>query len=774
MNNQEQINQSQTQQAVKVVQEQLGNTGKVQSDQAVTIDRTIHYQEQGTNETLSPDVNQDVSIVPYYKVGKVTINYFDRTNNQKLGNDQFNGYVGTYVKRTKGENLITAKTNQLTKKGYQLDSDGFAKEFDQGTNPQFTEKSQKFTVYFIHGARQDNQSIPGSQTVKYVDQDGKELKKEEKKLFTFKTTDRTVDEVTGTEVNSGKWNAESHDFGKVNVPEIDGYVPVTTDVDGAVITRDQPNKTIRVVYKKKVTPPTPVKKTGSIKVEFFDQNIGKAIKTTPEISGKVGDPVKYDPTEDITNFKKQGYELVSNGFKTGTKFTENNGKTVVYKITLKHGVKTESEQKVANQTIHYVVKGDTPQAPKENRQAFTFTRNKITDLVNGEVTNGEWNQESYQFKAVTSPVVSGYTPDIKQAGGFTATPDQLNQNYTVTYTKKAAEKVTVTIEYIDQTLNNKLLKTDIVSGKPGDSINYKTDNTIEYYLNQGYELVKDGFQITEFPQQTPSTPYKVILGHGSTPVTPDNPGGPMMVALYAASPAHSQVDEEQPTTYYAVVQNGEILGQDLTEQEAKSKLLDVISPTIPGYRLVNDKQKLIDDLLVDAKSNKHTDITVYYTKDHQDPSNPTPTEPKDPGEVTPPNSNVTPKPGPSTPEDPGKVTPPESNVTPTPKPGTPASDTPDITPAVPTPSPEPATPTNSEEPVNSEKPTESDGPVGSNKLNISDGGNAIAASQTVTSNFAKSQQKQLPQTGSKNHSELLIVGLLTSLLSLFGLRKRNE
>ena len=64
-NYQEQNNQEQTQNAVKAVQDYLGNNGEVQSDQAVTIDRTIQYQEEGTNKTLHPDANQDGSIVPY-------------------------------------------------------------------------------------------------------------------------------------------------------------------------------------------------------------------------------------------------------------------------------------------------------------------------------------------------------------------------------------------------------------------------------------------------------------------------------------------------------------------------------------------------------------------------------------------------------------------------------------------------------------------------------------------------------------------------------------
>ena len=169
-NYQEQNNQEQTQNAVKAVQDYLGNNGEVQSDQAVTIDRTIQYQEEGTNKTLHPDANQDVSIVPYYKVGHVTINYIDQTNNQSLGQDGFKGYFGTHVQQSQGENLINTKVNSLGEKGYQYVSDNFNPEFNEGGQLQFTEAAHDFSfnVYFTHGIKTVNTILPGSQTVEYV------------------------------------------------------------------------------------------------------------------------------------------------------------------------------------------------------------------------------------------------------------------------------------------------------------------------------------------------------------------------------------------------------------------------------------------------------------------------------------------------------------------------------------------------------------------------------------------------------------------------------
>lgn len=587
-NYQEQNNQEQTQNAVKAVQDYLGNNGEVQSDQAVTIDRTIQYQEEGTNKTLHPDANQDVSIVPYYKVGHVTINYIDQTNNQSLGQDGFKGYFGTHVQQSQGENLINTKVNSLGEKGYQYVSDNFNPEFNEGGQLQFTEAAHDFSfnVYFTHGIKTVNTTLPGSQTVEYVDQDGKKLRDNTVTSFTFEKTGRTVDSVTGKVITPGKWKTESHQFGKVKAPEIAGYTPVNEEVDGATITTEQPNKVVRVVYK-----------------------------------------------------------------------------------------------------------------------------------------------------------------------------------------KNATEEVTVTIEYIDQDDNNKVLYTDTVSGKPGASIDYEKSNRIKDYLGMGYQYVSDNYpEVANFPQK--ATTYQVILKHASIPVAPDNPGQPVnpatpvfptTFALYAASKAKSQVVAEQPTTYYAIVQHGKILAQDLDEQQAKSKLFDVVSPTIPGYRLVDDKQKLIDQMLVDAKSNKHTTITVYYTKNSSIPAQPTtPTEtPTTPEQPSMPTEKPTTPQQPTTPvvpETPTSPTTPEE--TPAPKPGT------NETPEVPTDSVKviPGTPDEQVVPDNQDN---SQSLVNKTSWPVQNQGKVPSTNNPTT-------QSQLPQTGNQRHAGLIGLAVLGALFSLLGFKGKRD
>ena len=151
---QEQVNnQQQTQDAIKLVQQDLGDNGEVQSDQAVTIDRTIHYQEQGTNKTLADDANQNISIVPYYQLGQVTVNYVDQDEDNKVfASEPLSGQRGSAVNYNP-QNTIRDYEGM----GYELVSNGYPQDAT------FTGTPQVFTIVFKHRTTPvvpDNPNIP--------------------------------------------------------------------------------------------------------------------------------------------------------------------------------------------------------------------------------------------------------------------------------------------------------------------------------------------------------------------------------------------------------------------------------------------------------------------------------------------------------------------------------------------------------------------------------------------------------------------------------------
>ncbi|WP_242335653.1 LPXTG cell wall anchor domain-containing protein [Limosilactobacillus urinaemulieris] len=215
---------------------------------------------------------------------------------------------------------------------------------------------------------------------------------------------------------------------------------------------------------------------------------------------------------------------------------------------------------------------------------------------------------------------------------------------------------------------------------------------------------------------------------------------------------------EQPTIYYAIVQHGKILAQDLDEQQAKSKLFDVVSPTIPGYRLVDDKQKLIDQMLVDAKSNKHTTITVYYTKNSSTPAQPiTPTTSEQPS---------TPTEKPTTPQQPTTPVAPETPTSPT---------TPGETPA-----PDPGTNETPEGPTDGVKvipgtPGEQVVPDKqvNNQLLVNKTSWPVQSQDKGVTN-TPTTQSQLPQTGNQRHTGLIGLAVLGVLFSWLGFKGKRD
>lgn len=151
----------------------------------------------------------------------------------------------------------------------------------------------------------------------------------------------------------------------------------------------------------------------------------------------------------------------------------------------------------------------------------------------------------------------------------------------------------------------------------------------------GYELVSNGYPQDATFTGTPQV-FTIVFKHRTTPVVPDNPNIPRTFALYAAASA----DQDEDGLYYDLVQGNKIIAKGLTKDQAWAKLAEIVSPEIAGYHLVNNKQKVIDDLIADAQANRHTVYTVYYTWDQQ----PTPTPA--PGETpmtTPAETPVTPE-----------------------------------------------------------------------------------------------------------------------------------
>lgn len=146
----------------------------------------------------------------------------------------------------------------------------------------------------------NQQELPASQLVKYVDEDGNELHPSASQSFTFTYTGDTYDKETGELISKGTWNVTSHGFTSEGVPVINGYYAISgfDYKDGKYTaggftaentgTKKELNRTLTVVYRKlgKIVP--------------VDSS-GKPIPNvpTPSYTNDPTDPTKVTPNEPV-------------------------------------------------------------------------------------------------------------------------------------------------------------------------------------------------------------------------------------------------------------------------------------------------------------------------------------------------------------------------------------------------------------------------------------------------------------------------------------------
>ncbi|RDF80527.1 transposase [Lacticaseibacillus paracasei] len=228
-----------------------------------------------------------------------------------------------------------------------------------------------------------------------------------------------------------------------------GYIPPTPSDNGTDTT---------ITY-------TADKQKGS--VSYVDDTTGKTLKTD-SISGTTGSKSSYSTSGNIADYKKQGYELVTDGYPADLTFDNDDTTDQNFTVHLKHqltpvnptdpqtpgapinpdepnGPKwpiSTNYDKTVNETVSYVDQNGHVVA-KQHTDSVNFTRTVVVDNVTGEVitsgagttawtaTNGDTT-----FDAVVSPVVPGSVADKAQTAAVTdLNADSADVNETVTYTK---------------------------------------------------------------------------------------------------------------------------------------------------------------------------------------------------------------------------------------------------------------------------------------------------------------------------------------------------
>ncbi|WP_347980003.1 YSIRK-type signal peptide-containing protein [Limosilactobacillus allomucosae] len=506
-----------------------------QSYKALTSPTIAGYTPSETvvKRSSNSDAEQGPTLTVIYTADaqKVHVQYIDGETDQLLRQDDLDGYTDETIPYS-----TAATIKKYEDQGYELFKDNFpaGEKFDNDDA-----NDQNYTVVFKHHRENvdpNHSSADGTkgtktltETVHYKYADGTTAAEDQTAQVTF-TRNGVLDDVTGI-VAWGKWNEASQSYKALTSPTIAGYTPSETVVKRSSNSDAEQGPTLTVVY---------TADAQKVHVQYIDDTTGKTLRQD-DLHGYTDETIPYSTAEGIKKFEGDGYVLVSDGFKPGTKFGVG---TPTYEVHFKHGTTHTSatdenaDQKTVTETIHYVDENNQTVQP-DYTAAVTFKRGYTTDNVTGKVVSYDpWTLDGKQadsktFAAVTSPVVEGYTPNHQQINEFTVTPDSKDIVKTVVYVGDPQEAQAI---FYDETTGKEISNTrEFATGKTDETISFTKDpnEVVKELEKQGYVFDKDNANNNVFVAGTTYDKnsevhqyFKYYFTHATTIVTPDNPKTP--------------------------------------------------------------------------------------------------------------------------------------------------------------------------------------------------------------------------------------------------------
>ena len=536
--------------------------------------QSIHGYDAET-KTINPNddndldaVGTDSNVVIEKENQKAVIRYVSTNGNRVLTTDEVTGKSGEAIAYS-----TTSQINEFKKQGYNLVSDEFtadgAKVYDYDTA-----RDQVYTVTLservepvnpdnptpqpntpVNPGQPDSPRWPGtvenldnkesvSRTIHYIYEDGSKAKDDVVETLNFKRWSN-INLVTG-HIDFQDWTTNDDTFDKVVSPTIAGYTADKSEIPAisGVQAKDQ-DRVETVTYRKDAQKAI---------IRYVSTN-GNRVLTTDEVTGKSGEAIAYSTTSQINEFKKQGYNLVSDEFTAGGAkvYDYDTARDQVYTVTLSERVEPVNpdnptpqpntpvnpgqpdsprwpgtvenldNKESVSRTIHYVYK-DGSKAKDDVVETLNFKRWSRINLVTGQIFFQDWTTNDDTFDKVVSPTIAGYTADkseIPAVSGVQA-KDQ-DRVEAVTYRKDAQKAVIRSVS----TNGNRVLTTDEVTGKSGEAIAYNTTSQINEFKKQGYNLVSDEFtaggaKVYDYDTARDQV-YTVTLSERVERVTPKDP-----------------------------------------------------------------------------------------------------------------------------------------------------------------------------------------------------------------------------------------------------------
>ena len=592
-----------------------------------------------TNYTFNPadyvsDLSQDITVVYEADWQQAQVNFYDETAGQQIdGTHEIqNGKTGETISFTKDPNEVV---KELEAKGYVFDKDNAKNNvFTTGTTyDNDSTVHQYFNYYFKHGTQDVSDTdkeakTTATRTINVTMPDGKTSS--ETQTVNYKRT-ATKDLVNG-HITYGQWQADGASAWEEYTPTPQkGYTTLINGVAGTKVAQKTPsfkddkpvNETVNVTYQADAQRAV---------IKYIDGETSENLQKTDDIvDGHTNETINYSTADKIKEFVGKGYELVSNDFKPGTKFDNDDKTDQTYTVVFKHHRENVDPNhssadgtkgtKTLTETVHYKYADGTKAAEDQTAQV-TFTRNGVLDDVTGIVAWGKWNEASQSYKALTSPTIAGYTPSEAVVKRSSNSDAEQGPTVTVIYT---ADAQTAYVKYIDDT-TGETLRQDDLHGYTDETIPYSTAEGIKKFEGDGYVLVSDGFKPgTKFGVGTPT--YEVHFKHGTTHTSATDENADQKTVTETIH----YVDENNQTVqpdYTAAVTfkrgyttdsvTGKVVSYDpwtIDGKQADSKTFAAVtSPAVEGY---TPNHQQINEFTVTPDS-KDIVKTVVYVGDPQE------------------------------------------------------------------------------------------------------------------------------------------------------------
>ena len=592
-----------------------------------------------TNYTFNPadyvsDLSQDITVVYEADWQQAQVNFYDETAGQQIdGTHEIqNGKTGETISFTKDPNEVV---KELEAKGYVFDKDNAKNNvFTTGTTyDNDSTVHQYFNYYFKHGTQDVSDTdkeakTTATRTINVTMPDGKTSS--ETQTVNYKRT-ATKDLVNG-HITYGQWQADGASAWEEYTPTPQkGYTTLINGVAGTKVAQKTPsfkddkpvNETVNVTYQADAQRAV---------IKYIDGETSENLQKTDDIvDGHTNETINYSTADKIKEFVGKGYELVSNDFKPGTKFDNDDKTDQTYTVIFKHHRENVDPNhssadgtkgtKTLTETVRYKYANGAKAAEDQTAQV-TFTRNGVLDDVTGIVAWGKWNEASQSYKALTSPTIAGYTPSETVVKRSSNSDAEQGPTLTVIYTADAQK---VHVQYIDGE-TDKLLRQDDLDGYTDETIPYSTAEGIKKFEGDGYELFKDNFPAGEKFDNDDKTDqtYTVIFKHHRENVDPNHSsadgtkGTKTLTETVHYKYANGTKAAEDQTAQVTFTRNGVL--DDVTGivawgkwNEASQSYKALTSPTIAGYTP--------SETVVKRSSNSDAEqgptLTVIYTADAQ-------------------------------------------------------------------------------------------------------------------------------------------------------------